>query len=93
MSAQEYRVPAGVSRVQRGGWFVGGVALLLGIVGAIYSPDKFYQSYLFSYLLVLGLTLGSLGLLMLQQQHREDVRSDDRAASYDHSAVIRGRCA
>jgi hypothetical protein len=30
------------------------------------SPDKFYRSYLFSYLLVLGLTLGSLGVLMLQ---------------------------
>jgi hypothetical protein len=30
------------------------------------SPGKFYQSYLMAYLLVLGLTLGSLGLLMLQ---------------------------
>jgi hypothetical protein len=66
MSAQEYKVPAGVNRVQRAGWLVGGVALLLAMAGAIYSPDKFYQSYLFSYLLVLGLTLGSLGLLMLQ---------------------------
>jgi hypothetical protein len=66
MSAQEYRAPASVDRVQTGGWFVGGVALLLAIFGAITSPDKFYQSYLFSYLLVLGLTLGSLGLLMLQ---------------------------
>jgi hypothetical protein len=45
---------------------VGGVALLVAIAGAFASPDKFYQSYLFSYLLVLGLTLGSLGLLMLQ---------------------------
>jgi hypothetical protein len=66
MSVQEYRAPAGVNRVQRGGWLVGGVALLLAMIGAMYSPDKFYQSYLFSYLLVLGLTLGSLGLLMLQ---------------------------
>jgi hypothetical protein len=45
---------------------IGGVALLVAIAGAFASPDKFYQSYLFSYLLVLGLTLGSLGLLMLQ---------------------------
>ena len=66
MNAQEYRAPESVGRVQRGGWFVGGVALLLAIAGAVTSPDKFYQSYLFSYLLVLGLTLGSLGLLMLQ---------------------------
>ena len=66
MSTQEYRAPASVNRLQRGAWFVGGVALLLAILGAINTPDRFYQSYLFSYLLVLGLTLGSLGLLMLQ---------------------------
>lgn len=66
MNAQDYQAPAGVNRFQKGGWFVGGVALLLTVFGAIHSPDKFYQSYLFSYLLVLGLTLGSLGLLMLQ---------------------------
>ena len=66
MNAQEYRAPESISRVQRGGWLVGGVALIVAIFGAFTSPDKFYQSYLFSYLLVLGLTLGSLGLLMLQ---------------------------
>jgi len=66
MNAQEYQAPASVSRVQTAGWVVGGVALLLAIVGAVTSPDKFYQSYLFSFMLVLGLTLGSLGLLMLQ---------------------------
>ena len=66
MNAQEYRAPESVSSVQRGGWLVGGVALIVAIGGAFTSPDKFYQSYLFSYLLVLGLTLGSLGLLMLQ---------------------------
>jgi len=66
MNAQEYQAPAGVSRVQSLGWIVGGAALLLSIVGAMVSPAKFYQSYLFSYMLVLGLTLGSLGLLMLQ---------------------------
>jgi hypothetical protein len=66
MNAQEYRAPESVSRVQMGGWLVGGVALIAAIFGAFTSPDKFYQSYLFSYLLVLGLTLGSLGLLMLQ---------------------------
>lgn len=66
MNAQDYKAPAGVDRVQTLGWFFGGAALVLALVGAFRSPDKFYQSYLFSYLLVLGLTLGSLGLLMLQ---------------------------
>lgn len=66
MNEQDYRVPASVSRVQSAGLAIGGVALLAAIFGAVSSPEKFYQSYLFSYMLVLGLTLGSLGLLMLQ---------------------------
>jgi hypothetical protein len=66
MNASEYQAPASVNRVQSGGLAVGGIGLVLAIIGAIMSPEKFYQSYLFSYMLVLGLTLGSLGLLMLQ---------------------------
>lgn len=66
MNAQDYKAPAGVNRVQTLGWIFGGAALVVALVGAFSSPDKFYQSYLFSYMLVLGLTLGSLGLLMLQ---------------------------
>lgn len=66
MSASEYQAPASVSRLQSGGMVVGGIGLLLAVIGAFTSPDKFFQSYLFSYMLVLGLTLGSLGLLMLQ---------------------------
>ena len=66
MNALEYMAPESVNRVQRAGWFVGGVALAAAIFGAVTAPVKFYQSYLMAYLLVLGLTLGSLGLLMLQ---------------------------
>jgi len=66
MNAQDYKAPAGLDRVQTRAWMVGGFALLVALGGAFRSPDKFYQSYLFSYLLILGLTVGSLGLLMLQ---------------------------
>ncbi|MGB8492956.1 MAG: hypothetical protein WCE53_01015 [Candidatus Acidiferrum sp.] len=66
MNEQDYQAPASVSRVQTAGLAVGGVALLAAIFGAFSVPEKFYQSYIFSYMLVLGLTLGSLGLLMLQ---------------------------
>jgi hypothetical protein len=66
MNPQDYQAPASVNRVQSGGLFVGGVALLLAIFGALTSSEKFYHAYLFSYMWVLGLTLGSLGLLMLQ---------------------------
>lgn len=66
MNAQEFQAPASVSRAQTLGWIIGAVALVLGSIGAVTSPDKFYRAYLFGYLLVLGLTLGSLALLMLQ---------------------------
>ena len=45
---------------------MGAVALVLSFFGAMRSPGAFYQSYLVSFLLVLGLALGSLGLVMLQ---------------------------
>jgi hypothetical protein len=66
VNAQDYKAPESVGRVQTAGMAIGGVALLATVYAAVSSPEKFYQSYLFSYMLVLGLTLGSLGLLMLQ---------------------------
>jgi len=66
VSAQEFKAPASVDRLQSGGIVVGGIALLVAIFGAMKSPADFYHSYIFSYMLILGLTVGSLGLLMLQ---------------------------
>ena len=66
MSAQEFKAPASVDRLQRAGMFAGGVAALMAVYGLTKSPADFYHSYIFSYMLVLGLTVGSLGLLMLQ---------------------------
>src|SRR5216117_936757 len=66
MAAQEYHAPEGINRLQQRALSIGGVALLVSIVGAVRSPGDFYQSYLMSFLLVLGLALGSLGLVMLQ---------------------------
>jgi len=66
VSAQEFRAPASVDRLQSGGLVVGGIALLMALFGYMKSPADFYHSYIFSYMLILGLTVGSLGLLMLQ---------------------------
>ncbi|HET8923737.1 MAG TPA: hypothetical protein VFN26_12175 [Candidatus Acidoferrum sp.] len=66
MSVQEYPAPEFVARLQQRALLVGGVALLAAIFGAVRSPDVFYQSYLMSFMLVLGLAVGSMGLLMLQ---------------------------
>lgn len=65
MTAQDYKTPESVGRLQRNALLAGGIALLLCIVGAIKSPQIFFPSYLMGYMLVLGLALGSLGLLML----------------------------
>ena len=66
MAAQEYRAPESVGRLQQRALVVGGIAALFSIFGAMRSPGPFYQSYLMSFMLILGLTVGSLGLLMLQ---------------------------
>ena len=66
MSAQDYKAPESLSRLQTRALGVGAIALVLAILGGMRSPAAFYQSYLMSFLLVLGFTLGSLGLVMLQ---------------------------
>ena len=66
MTDSGYRAPEDVSRLQNRAFMVGAVALLLSLYGALNSPERFYYSYLMSFMLVLGLSLGSLGLVMLQ---------------------------
>jgi hypothetical protein len=46
-----------------------GAGILLGIagiIGGIFSPGDFFHSYLMGYLFWLGLSLGSMGIVMLQ---------------------------
>ncbi len=66
MSAQEYKAPESVGRLEKRALVVGVLGLLVSIVGWITKPEDFFRSYLVAFLLVLGLSLGSLGLLMLQ---------------------------
>jgi hypothetical protein len=66
MTAPDYKAPESVGRLEKRAFAVGGVALVLAIFGWVRSADHFYQSYLMSYMLILGFALGSLGLLMLQ---------------------------
>ena len=66
MVVQDFQAPESVGRLQTGALAVGGIAMVLAIFGAMSSPGVFYESYLVSFLFVLGLSLGSLGLVMLQ---------------------------
>ena len=45
---------------------VGIAGLALGAIGAFLNPGQFLPSWLIGFMLCLGLTLGSLALLMLQ---------------------------
>ncbi len=66
MTAQDYKAPESVGRLQQRALFVGLVGLVLCVIGYIKSPESFLHSYLLAFIFVLGLSLGSLGLLMLQ---------------------------
>jgi hypothetical protein len=66
MSANEYMAPESVSRLQQRALVVGVVGLLLSLIALFRSPEQFFHSYLVAFLFILGLSLGSMGLLMLQ---------------------------
>jgi hypothetical protein len=70
MTASDYMAPESVGRLQQRALGVGIVGLVAcGICLFLYKDqfaDRFFQSYLIAFMFVLGLSLGSLGLLMLQ---------------------------
>jgi hypothetical protein len=66
MTAQDYKAPESVGRLETRALIAGLAGLLVCIIGWVKSPANFFQSYLVAFMLVLGLSLGSLGLVMLQ---------------------------
>jgi hypothetical protein len=63
---QLYTAPAVAGRIQQRSLAIGLVGGALCIVGAIFRPAQFFQSYLFGYLFALGLALGCMAILMTQ---------------------------
>jgi hypothetical protein len=66
MSAQDYKAPESIDRIRQRALFAGVIGLVICLIGFVKAPDRFYPSYLLAFMFVLGLSLGSLGLLMLQ---------------------------
>jgi hypothetical protein len=66
MTAQDYKAPDSIGRLQQRALIAGLIGAVLCLIGFFRSPDQFFQSYLVAFLFVLGLSLGSLGLVMLQ---------------------------
>src|ERR1700730_11252810 len=66
MNGQDYKAPESVDRFRQRALIAGVIGVVICLVGAIKWPRQFYPSYLLAFMFVLGLSLGSLGLLMLQ---------------------------
>ena len=66
MTALDYMAPESIGRLQQRAFAVGVVGAILCAIGWLRWPSQFFQSYLVAFLFILGLSLGSLGLLMLQ---------------------------
>ena len=70
MTAQDYMAPESVGRLEQRALGAGIAGLLAcGLCFFLYREqfaDRFFHSYLIAFMFVLGLSLGSLGLLMLQ---------------------------
>jgi hypothetical protein len=66
MSAQDYRAPESIDRIRQRALIAAVIGLIVCVIGFVKAPDRFFPSYLLAFMFVLGLSLGSLGLLMLQ---------------------------
>jgi hypothetical protein len=66
MNGQDYKAPESVDRLRQRALIAGVIGVVICAIGAIKSPGQFFPSYLLAFMFVLGLSLGSLGLLMLQ---------------------------
>jgi hypothetical protein len=66
MTEQDYRAPESVDHIRQRALIAGVIGVVMCIVGFLKAPDRFFPSYLLAFMFVLGLSLGSLGLLMLQ---------------------------
>ncbi|RPJ55081.1 MAG: hypothetical protein EHM23_27335 [Acidobacteria bacterium] len=56
---------ADLSRFQRWALIVAGLAIVLSAIGGFLNPEQFFHSYLYAFLFWLGITLGSVAVLML----------------------------
>jgi hypothetical protein len=66
MTAQDFKASESVDRLRQRALVAGLIGLVICVVGLLRWPQSFFPSYLLAFMFVLGLSLGSLGLLMMQ---------------------------
>ncbi len=57
-----------IERIRTRALVVGGGAAVLAVLGALLNRQAFDRAYMFSYIFILGLALGSLAVLMIHRQ-------------------------
>ncbi len=65
LNAADFAVPAAIDKIRSRSMVVGVVAGVLALIGFVTVPDQFYRAYLLAFMLWLGVSLGSLGLLIV----------------------------
>jgi len=66
MSQLGYTPPADLGRVSTRALIIGVIFTVLLVIGAFIDREQFFHAYLVGFILWIGITLGSLALLMLQ---------------------------
>ncbi|MGE3841440.1 MAG: hypothetical protein AB7I50_07620, partial [Vicinamibacterales bacterium] len=66
ISAQSFQVPASADGMRTRALMLGGVGILLMVVGAVTNAEQFFRSYLLGFTVWTTVSLGCLGLLMVQ---------------------------
>src|SRR5262245_41486796 len=69
-TAADVQPPADLAVPRSRALMVGGIAAVVGVVGAFLNPDQFFKSYLLGYLFMLGLACGCLALCLLHHMSR-----------------------
>src|SRR5712692_10297269 len=62
----DLRAPPVVKTIQRRSLAVGLIFAVIAVAGAFARPDEFFRGYLLGYMAWLGVTLGSMAILMIR---------------------------
>jgi len=65
LNAADFAVPAVIDKIGRRSMVVGVGAGILALIGVVTAPDQFYRAYLLAFMIWLGVSLGSLGMLII----------------------------
>src|SRR6266700_5248619 len=65
LNPADFAVPAAVDKIRSRSLVVGVFAGLLALIGYFAAPEAFYRAYLLGFMAWLGVSLGSLGLLLV----------------------------